>query len=89
MKYPELKQAYESVKKRLTSVYGVVAKREEEITSLRQKNQFLEARNTQLIQQEEIQSKIVHQTLENANKQNNEYLEEINRLRAEANGDHD
>ena len=45
-----------------------------------------EAKNKQLVFRLETQEKIIHQTLENANKQNDVYLTEINRLRGELDG---
>lgn len=47
-------------------------------------NKLLEAKNKQLILRLETQDRIVHQTLENSNRQSNEYLEEINTLRGES-----
>jgi len=89
MKYPELKRAYEYLEKKLHAVNEAVRALEDQVRVLNVENNILEAKNKQLVLRLEIQDRITHQTLENANKQSNEYLEEINRLRAERDGDHD
>jgi len=87
MDYNELKRAYEYQIKKLHSVNTAVKSLEEQNEVLHVENRILEARNTQLIARLEVQDRITHQTLEQANKQNTEYLAEINRLRAERDAD--
>jgi len=87
MNYNELKRSYEYQAKKLHSVNMAVKSLEQQNEVLNVENRLLEAKNIQLIKRMEIKDRITHQALETANKQNTEYLAEINRLRAERDAD--
>lgn len=78
-----LREALDSTRRRYEVLKLQVRKLEELIAQLIKDNEILEARNKQLILQGKTKNKVIHQALEKANAQNNEYLEEINRLRKE------
>jgi len=79
----ELTKKHKKLKKIHDSVNLAVISLEVKIGELTRTILNLEARNEQLVKQMEIKDTIVHQTLEEVNKQNNIYLEEISRLRKE------
>lgn len=86
MKYKELRIEFDRLKKIHEATNGAVIALETENKQLFQANGILEARNKQLLQQLEVRGRISNRALEKANTQNNDYLIEINRLRAERDG---
>ncbi|MBU1173080.1 MAG: hypothetical protein KKD44_26250 [Proteobacteria bacterium] len=79
----EIQKNYGALKRIHESVNLAVISLEAKVQELTHIVLNLEARNEQLVKQMEIKDVIVHQSLEESNKQNNIYLEEINMLREE------
>jgi archaellum component FlaC len=72
-----------SLKRRLDLSFEAVQKLEARIKHLTSLNLILEDKNEQLIKARTVSEKIIQDTLNNVNKQSDEYLQEINRLRKE------
>lgn len=81
--YDSLKYAFDSLKRHSNATNFAVKKLEEQNAELRNKLIVLEGKNKQLILKARKTSKVINQTINKSNIQNNEYLEEINRLRKE------
>jgi chromosome segregation ATPase len=75
--------AYIALKNRLDSAGQAMENLQIEVDNLRKQKLLLEDKNTQLDKTRIISQNIVRQQLESVNKQNNEYIEEIQRLRTE------
>ncbi|RLI54730.1 MAG: hypothetical protein DRP09_12160 [Candidatus Thorarchaeota archaeon] len=69
--------------KKRESLEKAISENQRIVAGLTNEVQMLEARNKQWVIRAEAQDRIVNQQIENVNKQNNIYLEEIERLRAE------
>jgi len=86
MKFKELKKNHDSLWKRYESLGEAHTKLAAEYNQLSTEHANIQLKNKQLLQQLEVRDRINQSAIENQNKQNNEYLEEIQRLRDKLNG---
>lgn len=87
MNYKALKRTYEKLTKIHASTNEAVIRLEMENARLNEVVVSLDGKVKDLVKQIGIRERVSNQALERANAKNNEYLTEINRLRAEVNGD--
>ena len=85
MKLYKLEKAYKALQHRLNIASESIKRLEETNQKLRERITLLEAKNTQLIEQSTLRTQIIDNRIADVNKTNNEYLEEIMKLRAKLN----